>query len=560
MIKRTISKLRGKVSSRKITSDKDKAKNPAGKISKSNKKSTWKKRAEKTVSADKAEAAKDASTSQVKTEAQKLSPQKKVMSGEKNITMMQAFEWYLPDDGEYWKNIKEEASDLAKNGINMVWLPPAYKGAGGEHSVGYDVYDTYDLGEFEQKGAVRTKYGTKKEYLSAVKALQKKGIYVLSDVVLDHMMGADETELVKAFEFAAGNRHSQISGEMEVNAWTRFTFPGRNGAHSKETWNYTNFCGTDWDDGNKRTGIFCFEGKKWNGETDTEFGNFDYLMGADLDVDDPDTVKKVTDWGKWYLDTTGSDGFRLDAVKHIGFDFYKKWMEEMRAHKKENFFIVGEYWTAELGKLLHYLDVNENRLSLFDVPLHFAFQRAATSDGNFDMGSILNGTIVKERPECAVTFVDNHDTQPGQALCSFVPEWFKRHAYAIILLQEKGVPCVFYGDYYGIPHDGIAPVNGLKTLCKIRERYAYGKQSSYFDDSNIVGFTREAGVAVLMTDSLGGSKRMYVSNEFSGKEFYNVLNPEMAPVVIDGEGCGMFWVNNGDVSVWVEKQAYIRIK
>ena len=58
--------------------------------------------------------------------------------------------------------------------------------------------------------------------------------------------------------------------------------------------------------------------------------------------------------------------------------------------------------------------------------------------------------MVKNHPEHAVTFVDNHDTQRGQALESTVEEWFKPAAYALILLREDGLPCLFYGDYYGI--------------------------------------------------------------------------------------------------------------
>ena len=67
------------------------------------------------------------------------------------------------------------------------------------------------------------------------------------------------------------------------------------------------------------------------------------------------------------------------------------------------------------------------------------------------MRNILKGTLLEARPERAVTFVDNHDTQPGQALASWVDGWFKSIAYALILLRGEGLPCVFYGDYYGFP-------------------------------------------------------------------------------------------------------------
>ena len=361
-----------------------------------------------------------------------------------NKTLMQYFEWYLPEDGLLWKRVAAQAEELKNHGINMVWLPPAYKGAAGAKSVGYDVYDTYDLGEFEQKGSVATKYGRKEEYLQAVRTLQEQGVEVLADIVLNHMMGADATEQVSVTEDAKENREQQIMGSKNILAWTKFDFPGRGGKYSQFKWNASHFSGTDWDEAGKRNGIFCFEGKDWNKETDTEKGNYDYLMGVDLDTDYPETVQAVTDWGKWYFDMVGMDGLRLDAVKHINATFYENWIKEMRQHTGREFFAVGEYWANDLGKLLNYLDSVANSFHLFDVPLHFAFASAATGNGTFDMGGILNNTLVQNRPENAVTFVDNHDTQPGQALSSFVPAWFKPIAYALILLQEKGIPCVLW--------------------------------------------------------------------------------------------------------------------
>lgn len=479
-----------------------------------------------------------------------------------NKTMMQYFEWYLPKNSLLWKRCAEQAENLRNAGINMVWLPPAYKGAKGNKSVGYDVYDTYDLGEFVRRDSTATKYGTKEEYLNAVKAFQSAGVEVLADIVLNHMMGADELEVVTAVEDNPENRDEEIEGEKEITVWTKFTFPNRGGKYSDFTWNYTHFSGADWDESKKCSGIYRFKGKRWNVETDSEFGNFDYLMGADLDFDNPETVKAVTDWAKWYYDTAKMDGFRLDAVKHISFEFYRDWIKTLREYTGKELFTVGEYWSSEIDKLTHYLDVVENSISLFDVPLHFAFYDAANSCGRYDMGSLMENTLSKIRPEQAVTFVDNHDTQPGQSLFSFIPMWFKPIAYAVILLQKNGVPCVFYGDYYGIPHNKIPPVPGLKTMIYIRKMYAYGDQISYFDDCNVVGFTRtgdeehiNSGLAVLMTDSCAGSKRMQVGDKFADTLFYNVLNPDGDPVLIDGEGFGEFTVDGGSVSVWVNKEA-----
>ena len=60
----------------------------------------------------------------------------------KNGVMMQYFEWYLPNTGKFWIQLKDDAEHLAKIGITAVWIPPAYKGAA-QDDVGYGCYDLY---------------------------------------------------------------------------------------------------------------------------------------------------------------------------------------------------------------------------------------------------------------------------------------------------------------------------------------------------------------------------------------------------------------------------------
>ncbi len=47
----------------------------------------------------------------------------------KNPTLLQCFHWYYPTGGELWPEVEALAPSLNEIGINMVWLPPAYKGA-----------------------------------------------------------------------------------------------------------------------------------------------------------------------------------------------------------------------------------------------------------------------------------------------------------------------------------------------------------------------------------------------------------------------------------------------
>ena len=241
---------------------------------------------------------------------------------EQQETLLQYFEWYLPAGGGHWRQTAADAAHLAALGFTGVWLPPAYKGHQGLADVGYGVYDLYDLGEFDQKGTVPTKYGLREEYLDAIRALQANGVKVYADIVLNHRMGADESEEVYAQKSAGNDRNREISSPAPITAWTRFTFPGRAGKYSDFQWDWTCFDGVDWDDKRDVTAVYQFDGKDWDGQVDCENGNYDYLMGADLDMSAPKVIEELDRWGKWYLETTGVDGFRLDAVKHIRASYF----------------------------------------------------------------------------------------------------------------------------------------------------------------------------------------------------------------------------------------------
>ena len=467
-------------------------------------------------------------------------------------TLIQYFEWYLPVDCRHWQRTAQDAAHLATLGITDVWLPPAYKGQAGPMDVGYGVYDLYDLGEFYQKGAIPTKYGTKDEYIAAIQALHAQGIRVLGDMVLNHRMGADFTENTTGSKMDWRDRLETIVSGKKLSVWTGFEFPGRNGKYSSFRWNKNHFSGVDWNNLTGRNGIFKLNGHLWSGKVADENGNYDYLMGADVDFSVPEVREELTRWGKWYLDTTKIDGVRLDAVKHISYAFFPHWLKALREHTGGEIFAVGEYWLNDLGELMQYLDSCRRCMSLFDVPLHHRFQKASHEGRKYDLRYILHDTLLSKDPDHAVTIVDNHDTQPGQALESWVEGWFKPLAYALILLRDKGTPCVFYGDLYGIPHDDIPPVPELENLLLARKEYATGGQTDYFDYPNVVGWTREGGLAVVLSNGDEGWKHMKLGNP--GDVFVDLLGNRSDEVVIDRDGVGKFMVNARSVSAWVPKK------
>lgn len=481
-----------------------------------------------------------------------------------NGTMMQYFEWDLPNDGKHWKRLKEDAAHLKEIGITSVWIPPCFKGTSSD-DVGYGVYDLYDLGEFDQKGTVRTKYGTKKELLEAIDALHDQGIHVYADVVLNHKAAADDTERFEATPVSQENRHEAIDDTREIESWTHFTFPGREGKYSDFEWHWYHFSGVSDDTIAEEQGIFRIEGegKGWapDEHVSTEFGNFDYLMFADIDYSHPEVIEETKKWIHWFIKETKIDGIRLDAVKHIDNQFMRELIEDVREVHGEDFFFVAEYWHQRYKHLEDYLEEHDYSISMMDVRFHYALHEASKQHRDFDLRRLLDGTLYKSNAEQAVTFVENHDSQPNQSLESYVEPWFKPLAYGFILLSHYGYPCVFYSDYYGysgdVDYDGCGPI--IDTLLYARKRFAYGEQHNYLDHDNCIGFTRTGddehldGCAVIMSNGDEGFKEMHVGELHAHEVYIDLLGNREEEIEIDENGKATFLVNAESISVWVKK-------
>ena len=477
-----------------------------------------------------------------------------------NGVMMQYFEWNMPNDGDLWNQLKRDASHLHAIGITAVWIPPAYK-ALKQDDEGYGTYDLYDLGEFDQKETIRTKYGTKQQLQEMIDELHKNQVGVYLDAVMNHKAGADYTEKFMAREVNPDQRTEQLGEPYEIEGWTGFNFPGRGNKYSDFKWHWYHFSGIDCDVVTGKKGIFQIvgEGKTWSEGVDDENGNYDFLMFADIDFDHPEVVEEMKKWGIWVSQELHLDGMRLDAIKHINDQFIAHFLEAVRAKQGQQFYAVGEYWKNDKDSLDKYLSEVKYKIDLFDVPLHYHFFQASQKGRDYDLQELFNDTLVNDHPDLAVTFVDNHDTEPGQALCSFVDSWFKPLAYALILLREAGYPCVFYGDCYGIPSRNVAPVGKtLTNLLSVRASHAYGAQHDYFDDYHCIGFTREGlaedentGLACILSSKNDTQRTMYVGKQHSGQKFFDVLFGYRHMITIDADGNGTFPVHGRSVSVWI---------
>ncbi|MEL6813269.1 MAG: alpha-amylase [Cyanobacteria bacterium J06598_3] len=535
-----------------------------------------------------------------------------------------------------WQQLAQDAAGLAQAGFSALWLPPMTKGCQGKADVGYSAYDLYDLGEFDQCGSVATKYGSRAELLSAIAQAQAAGLQVYGDVILHRKHGGDGTEQLEGTPVAWREPGRAIAPAQTIVAHSRFTFPGRDRQYSQMSWHGEHFqrvnhnCLSPLSARKKTDTLYRLKAKTFSTEIDVRLGsqghtcqgplcqarfeqspsfeqspatvspqpeshtqpNPDAALVCELDLDMPAVAGALQDWGQWLLETTGIDGLRIDGTKHIPAGFIQTWLQQLQAHhlsnkrlsnkspqqaqSTEKLFIMGDYWSDRVNDLHWYIAKSGGQLSLFDVPLHYNFHFASRQGSYYDLRDILKDTLMQDQPSLAVTFVENHNSQPLQLLESPVESWFKPLAYALILLRQEGYPCVFAGDYYGATYseplsesdsaEECAEDNVTVTLPShrwildrllfARSHCAYGEQTDYFERPNLIGWTRlgssthPQAMAVVMSNDDGGHQWMRVGK--CNRQFVDITQHQREPVWSDHKGWGRFSCQGSSVSVWVE--------
>lgn len=480
-----------------------------------------------------------------------------------NGVLFQYFHWYYSEKGTLWRDVARDAHSLRENGITAVWLPPACKGAHGKTDSGYAIYDLYDLGEFDQKGSVRTRWGTKQELIDAVKAIQDAGMEAYADVVLNHRCGADETEIVDVIEFVHDDRTQALpDSQHKAEVYTKFTCPGRGGKYSDFVWTHQHFTAVDYKaEGDEPHKLYRIAGKQFAQDVGPEQGNYDYLLGADLDLHHADVDNELREWGKWLVDTTNVNGFRFDAAKHMSASWMKNYLNFLRAHFGDRELLsIGEFASPDLGLVRSYIEQTERTIKVFDFPLQHKLAAASKKGSEFDMRTLFDDTLVSADPEMAVTFVNSHDTQPRDNADSYTDDWFQPLAYAAILLRKDGYPLVFYTDYHGCDcdnHQHSGHRDLLNAMLNARRQYNFGDQHDYFDHHNCIAWMRTGNadhpgaMVVVMSNGQAGTKR--VKTTAHDARFADITRAHPELIITDDTGTADFTCPAGAVSVWVQQ-------
>jgi len=411
--------------------------------------------------------------------------------------MMQAFYWDAPrlenKEHEWWNFVAERVEDLGKAGFNALWLPPISK-ASSNTSMGYDPYDYFDLGDFDQKGGTKTWYGNRAELEALIQKARSCSIGCYADMVINHNSGADEEE---------------VNGLDGQKRWTRF-----NPASGKFP--------RDWN---------CFHPSRYEREMveGENYAGFPHLCHRN-----PLVYAAMFEYARMIIEDLGFEGFRFDFVKGFGawmIGLLAKYKYQKPDNNEFEPFVVGELWSggddieAWLAKANKYTD---NQIAAFDFPLRYKLKGVCDSP-NFDLRQLTDGgTVVMKRPANAATFVDNHDMGDDAIVND------KLMAYSFILVHE-GYPCVFWHDYYNNQLDRPGTPNGINALIEAHHKYAGGDSQILHADPDLYIMQRVGWG----DDNVQQSGLVYVlnnlGNQWSGTSVKTRWpNQRFVPVAWDG--------------------------
>ncbi len=299
--------------------------------------------------------------------------------------VLQAFWWdawnsRYPQD--WYTYLAKLAPRLRALGVDGIWIPSPAKGNVGVNSMGYDLFDHYDLGEKDQKGTVATRFGDKDSLLRLIAVAHANGLEVYPDVVLNHVIGAQEDPAAPA------------------NKYKRFRYHGFAGADTgrwpKDHWNFhpnpDHWCTAgDWCE-EKFGPDSCFLDHDHGGG-----GNGGYMRD------------QAREWFVWLNKQTGADGFRFDAVKHFPAYVIEDLLFHAKGHGKD-YFAVGEF-VGGRQQLDQWANDTQNRAGTFDFGLRDALANIVDAGGFFDMGRLPS--YQQDNRFKTVPFVNNHDTWRG---------------------------------------------------------------------------------------------------------------------------------------------------
>lgn len=336
--------------------------------------------------------------------------------------------------GGDWKGLKNNLDYLSGMGVRAIWVSGVQQNDQGKDT-NYTPYHQYHPDNFFKADPAM---GTFQDLKDLIDACHARGIYVILDVAPNHM--SDKNGLW-------GN-NQQDDKQYFSNGNGTFGWWDQNNKHPApfDNLNYFHNNGT----------INC-----WDCSPENLIGQF---KGTDdLKTEDPAVQSILSKAFKNLIDATDCDGFRVDAIKHMEYNWIKQWADDMRKHAayrgKNDFILFGELFSYDNGALASFCkDPGYSFNSALFFPLSQNIKSVFVDGQNTAQltQQLNNKGQYGEGANRLVAFIDNHDLNRialmnGGDTANDV--WKLRPALSFLYLATP-VPCLYYGTEHAFDQGG----------------------------------------------------------------------------------------------------------
>ena len=392
--------------------------------------------------------------------------------------------------GGTWQTITSRMPDVFGAGYGSLLTPPPTRADSGNASVGYDVYNRFDLGSANDP----TAYGTIQSYENLVSAVHQMGGYIYIDYSLGHngfsQWSTPQDGNGNTFTNAGGYPGFVLSNSS--NPYGDFNNPSDTGTQTaqlsglininfNENYQYIRMPTTAGNPNNIPAGTTPAFGRLANVPMPANQQFYPQPGYNTQSITNPDTGQSgiqvnsfnpadpqggsptlQNDTGylmnnvQWMVQTLGVDGFRLDAVKNMEYStilpYFNQAVTQASTHtylngQQEQIYSFGEYYDSNIPQGAgNPIDPAAN-MNALNFPLFFAMQNNLTGDGlTNNWNNIVSASYLVNNG--GVNFVQSQDN--GAPYLSNV-------AYAYELMMP-GQAIVYYNG------NGTAYDNGTQSF------------------------------------------------------------------------------------------------
>ena len=322
--------------------------------------------------------------------------------------------------------IREHLDYFCELGVTALWLTPVLENDSPDNAQGYSTYHGYATTNYYR---VDPRFGSNADYRRLVDEAHDRGLKVVMDMIFNHSgfehpwtldkPSKDWLNLPKWLEESGGTSNPEGTSFQQTSyKLTPVKDPYASEVDLRETVD----------------------------------GWFVPTM-PDLNQRNPHLMTYLIQNSKWWIETVGIDGIRMDTYPYADAQAMARWMKELD-EEYPNFNTVGETWvtepayTAAWQKNSKLSETNSYLKTVMDFSFYDKINRAATeeTDGWFAGLNLLYNSFVYdylyEDPDHVMAFIDNHDTD--RYLKNGHDTLMLKQALALLLTVRR-IPQLYYG-------------------------------------------------------------------------------------------------------------------